>query len=114
MHRFVSTGQHIDALYNNEDESAEGKEQSDLTGAAILTSKGGQTVRGKVVGRKRDHDGNPVVDPSNDVPLYLLLEYPDGSLSTEGYNALISALNLQLDEFGDEYYSFQEILGHQR
>ena len=42
---------------------------------------------------------------SNDEPLYIV-EYPDGSLSTEGYNALISALNLQLDEFGDENYTF--------
>ena len=54
-----------------------------------------------------------MADSSNDEPLYIV-EYPDGSLSTEGYNALISALNLQLDEFGDEYYTFQEILGHQR
>ena len=50
---------------------------------------------------------------SNDEPLYII-EYPSGSLSTEGYNALISALNLQLDEFSDKYYIFQEILGHQR
>ena len=41
-------------------------------GAEILTAKGGETIRGKVVGRKRDHDGNPVVDPSNDEPLYIV------------------------------------------
>ena len=93
MHGFVSPGQHVDSFFNNEEESAEGKEQSDLTGAEILVSKGGETVRGKVVGRKRDHDRNPVVDSSNDEPLYIV-EYPDGSLSMEGYNALISALNL--------------------
>ena len=66
-------------------------------GAEILVSKVGETVHGKVVGRKRDHDGNPLADSSNDEPLYIV-EYPDGSLSTEGYNALISALNLQLDD----------------
>ena len=65
------------------------------------------------MGRKRDHNGNPVVDPSNDVPLYIS-EYLEGSLSSEGYNVLISALNLQLNEFGDEYYTFQEILGQQQ
>ena len=113
LHGFVSPSQHVDSFFNNEEESAEGKEQSDLTGAEILISKGGETVRGKVVGRKRDHDRNPVVDSSNDEPLYII-ESPDGSLSTEGYNAVISALNLQLDEFSDEYYTFQEILGHQR
>ena len=91
LHGFISPGKHVDSFYNNEEESAEGKEQSDLTGAEILVSKGGETVRGKVVGRKRDHDGNPVVDSSNDEPLYIV-EYPDGSLSTEGYNALILSL----------------------
>ena len=65
-------------------------------GAEILTSKGGETICGEVVGCKRNHDGNPV-DLSNDEPLYII-EYPDGSLSMEGYNALLSALNLQLDE----------------
>ena len=113
LHGFVSPGQHVDTFYNNEEESAKGKAESDLMGTEILTSKGGETIRGKVVGHKRNHDGNPVVDPSNDEPLYII-EYPDGSLSMEGYNALISALNLQLDVFGDEYYTFQEILGYQR
>ena len=65
LHGFVSPSQHVDSFYNNEGESAEGKEQSDLTGAEILISKRDETVRGKVVGRKRDHDGNPVVDPYN-------------------------------------------------
>ena len=71
LHGFVSPGQHVDTFYNNEEDSAEGKEESDLTGAEILTSKGGETVRGKVVGRKRNHDGNPVLDPSDDEPLYI-------------------------------------------
>ena len=104
LHGFISPSQHVDSFFNNEEESAKGKAESDLTGTEILTSKGGETVRGKVVGRKRNHDGNPVVDPSNNEPLYIV-EYPDGSLSTEGYNALVSALNLQLDEFSDEYYT---------
>ena len=109
LHGFVSPGQHVDTFYNNEEDSAKGKEASDLMGTETLTSKGGETVCSKVVGCKRDHDGNPLVDPSNDEPLYII-EYPDGSLSAEGYNALISAPNLQLDEFGDEYYTFLEIL----
>ena len=33
MHGFVSPGQHVDTFYNNEEDSAEGKEESDLTGA---------------------------------------------------------------------------------
>ena len=57
LHGFVSPSQHVDSSFNNEEESAKGKEQSDLTGAEILVSKGGETVRGKVVGHKRDHDG---------------------------------------------------------
>ena len=87
LHGFVSPGQHVDSFFNNEGESAKGKVESDLMGTEILVSKGGDTVRSKVVGRKRDHDGNPVADSSNDEPLYII-EYPDGSLSTEGYNAL--------------------------
>ena len=90
MHGFVSPSLHVDSFFKNEEESAKGKVESDLTGTEILISKGGETIRGKVVGHKRDHDRNHVVDPSNDEPLYIV-EYPDGSLSTEGYNALISA-----------------------
>ena len=32
LHGFVSPSQHVDSFFNNEEESAEGKEQSDLTG----------------------------------------------------------------------------------
>ena len=110
---FVSPSQHVDSFFNNEEESARGKEKSDFTGTEVLTSKGGETIRSNVVGHKRNHDRNPMVDPSNDEPLNII-EYPDGSLYTEGYNALISALNLQLNEFGDEYYTFQAIRGHQQ
>ena len=39
LHGFVSPCQHVDSFFNNEEESAEGKEQSDLTGAEILVSK---------------------------------------------------------------------------
>ena len=82
------------------------RERSNLTLQAQRSSPLREVkLYAKVVGCKRDHDGNPVVDPSIDEPVYNV-EYPDGSLSTEGYNALISALNLQLDEFGDEYYTF--------
>ena len=69
LHGFVSASQHVDSFFNNEEESAEGKEQSNLMGVEILISKGGKTIRGKVVGRKRDHDGNPVADSSNYEPL---------------------------------------------
>ena len=46
LHGFVSSGQHVDSFFNNEEESAKGKEQSDLTGAEILISKGGENIRG--------------------------------------------------------------------
>ena len=115
-HNYVSPGQHVDTFFGNEGRSGteqDTDEPSDLTGTEILTSKGGETVRGKVAGRKRDHDGNPMVEESTGEPLYIV-EYPDGSLSTEGYNALISALNMQLDANGDEYFTFLEILAHQK
>ena len=49
LHGFVSPGQHVDSFYNNKEDSTEGKEGSDLTGAEILTSKRGETVCSKVV-----------------------------------------------------------------
>ena len=39
MHGFVSPSQHVDSFFNNEEESAGGKEQSDLMGTEVLTSK---------------------------------------------------------------------------
>ena len=77
-------------------------------GAEILTSKGDETICSKVVGHKHDYDRNPV-DLSNDEPLYII-EYLDGSLSMDGYNARLSALNLQLDQFSDEYIPSQKYL----
>lgn len=115
-HNYVSPGQHVDTFFGNMENMGteqDTDEPSDLTGTEILTSKGGETVRGKVAGRKRDHDGNPMMEESTGEPLYIV-EFPDGSLSTEGYNALISALNMQVDANGDEFFTFLEILAHQR
>ena len=55
LHGFVSPGQHVDSFFNNEEASSEGKEQSDIMGAEILVSKGGETVRGKVVAVSYTH-----------------------------------------------------------
>ena len=85
----------------------------DLTGVEVLTSKGGQQVRRKVTDRKRDCDGNPVSSESTDEGLYIV-EYPDGTISTEGYNALLSAVTKQVDEHGEEFFKFEAIIGHKR
>ena len=109
---YVSPSQHVDTFYENEPDPDE-EPETDLTGVEVLTSKGGQTVRAKVKGRKRDCDGTPVAADSTDEALYIV-EYPDGSISTEGYNALLAAISKQVDEHGEEFYTFQSIVGHKR
>jgi hypothetical protein len=110
-HEFVDIGLNVNTFYNNELEEDEHKWKN-LTGAEILTAKGGQTVRGKVKGKKRDQSGNPVTADDSDEPLYIG-KYPDGTISAEGYNALLNAITVQTDENGNEYHSFKAIMDHQ-
>ena len=55
--------QHVNTFFGNdrnEENAGTGgditDEPSDLPGTKILTSNGGETIRGKVAGRKRDHE----------------------------------------------------------
>ena len=52
-----------------------------------------------------------VTADDTDEPLYIV-EYPDGTISAEGYNALLNAITVQTDENGNEYHSFKAILDH--
>jgi hypothetical protein len=109
--KFVDIGLNVNTFYNNELKEDEHK-RKDLMGAEVLTAKGGATVRGKVKGKKRDQSGNPVTADNSDEPLYIF-EYPDGTINAEGYNALLNAITVQIDENGNEYHSFKAIMDHQ-
>ena len=74
-HEFVDIGLNVNTFYNNELEEDE-HERKNLTGAEVLTAKGGETERGKVKGKKRDQNGNLVTADDSDEPLYIV-EYPN-------------------------------------
>ena len=70
-HNYVSPDQHVDTFFGNEENEgpkSDTDEPSDFTGSDILPSKGGDTVRGQVACRKRDHDGNPMVEETTGEP----------------------------------------------
>jgi hypothetical protein len=105
-HDFVNTGLNVNTFYNNEVVTESESEIKNLTGAEVLTSKGGTTVRGNVKGKKQqDPSGNQVAAKDSDELLYIV-KYPDGTIS--------QSATVQTDENGEEYHStFKAIMEHQ-
>jgi len=83
--------------------------------AEVLLPNMGTVTKAKVVGRKRDADGNPIgrrnVNPILDTREYVV-EFPDGA--TDVYTANIIAENLysQVDVEGNSYSIMSEITDH--
>jgi hypothetical protein len=112
-------------LYESVEPEATMPEMDDFTlddfdkyiSAEVLLPKGDEMVLGKVIGRKRDIDDNPIgVANSNPILGTHLYEvqFPEGVI--EEYSANIIAQNLysQLDSEGHRYYLMEAIIDYKK
>jgi len=86
-------------------------------GAEINLNRGGQVLHGKVVGRKRDSEGNPVGHAANN-PLLDTREYDvefiDGSTEAYSTNLIAEAMYSQVDDEGRSHVLLKEITDHRK
>jgi len=86
-----------------------------LLAAEVILPKGDYQFVGKVIGRKRDANGNPVgranSNPILDTRVYEV-EFPDGSVNDYAANILAEALYAQVDVDGNRFLLLKEIIDH--
>ena len=90
---------------------------NEFDGAKIFLPYGDHTEIAKVIGSKCDRDGlyigrkhtNPFLDSR-----IFIVEFPDGTQKDIGYNVLTEHLYSQVDEEGNQYRLFRDIIGHRR
>jgi len=85
--------------------------------AQVVLPKGDHMVRGKVVRRLRDSNGNPIgkrnLNPILDTREYEVL-FPDGSTESYLANAIAENLYSQVDGEGKSFTLLEEIMDHER
>jgi len=82
-----------------------------------LLPRGEGLERARIIGRKRDADGNPVGDynlnPILNTRVYLA-EFDDGFIAEYSANAIADAIYVQTDDDGFEHTLFSSIIGHHK
>ena len=85
--------------------------------AQVLVPVAGELVRGKVIARKRDHNGNPIgvrhSNPILDTRQYEV-ELPNGEINTYTANLIAEYMYSQLDEQGRDLMLLHEITDHSK
>jgi hypothetical protein len=85
-----------------------------LLSAEVVLSKG---FLGKVIGRKRDKDGNPIGrahrNPILDTRVYEV-SFSDGTISEYSVNVISKALYTQVDADGNRFLLLKEIIDHEK
>lgn len=88
-----------------------------FNGAEIMLPHGDRYEVAKVMGRKRDREGNNV-GRSHSNPLLdsrvFTVRFPDGDEKDLLYNVIAEHLFSQVDSEGNQYRLFQEIINHRR
>lgn len=119
---FPVTGDNGEEATEKEDEDKVDKDDevegpSAFGNAEIFLPHGDRNEIAKVVGRKRNADGNFVgrkhSNPMLDSRIFTV-RFPDGDEKDVAYNILAEQLYSQVDEEGNQYHLFQEIVGHRR
>jgi hypothetical protein len=82
--------------------------QADISGATVLLNRDGSQQRATIKGRKRNHDGK-VINGDDYV-----VEFPDGMQVIHQYAVLVDTIFVQVDKNGEEWFTFKEIIAHQR
>jgi len=76
--------------------------------AEVMLPTGGELTTGKVTGRKRDQDGNPIglrnSNPILDTRVYEV-QFPDGHAEEFAANVIAESLYSQVDDEGNQYIS---------
>ena len=88
-----------------------------LVGTEIFLPHGDRNEIAKVMGRKRNEDGlfvrrahkNPILDSR-----VFTVKFPDGDERDVAYNVIAEHLFSQVDEDGNQYRLFKEIVGHRK
>ncbi len=120
----VSTEIMIDPLTNlNVDEDEEDLENDTVTGpdeminAEIYLPHGDRQEIAKIIGRKRNADGNFIgrkhQNPILDSRIFVV-EFPDGDQQDIAYNIIAEHLYSQVDSEGNQYRLFKEIINHRK
>ena len=85
--------------------------------AEVLLPQGDHLVAGTVVGRKRDHDGNPLgnrnPNPILDTRIYEV-QFSDGHVLDYAANLIAESIYLQVDDEGNQFLLLQEIIDQKK
>ena len=85
--------------------------------AEISVSKGGSMARGRVTGRKRDADGNPMgrsdPNPILDTRVYEV-KFDDGDVTALTANMIAQAMFAQCDSDGNQYMLLDQLVDHRK
>ena len=83
----------------------------------VLLPRGDYQYIAKVLGRKRDGDGNPIgqyhPNPILDTTVHEV-EFPDGTIQEYAANVLADALYSQVDPDGNRWLLLEEIIDHEK
>jgi hypothetical protein len=101
----IETGLTVDDYVGNDT-------NSQIIGVTVLLPHGGHNEQATVKGRKRDNEGN-VIDDSDGDDEYIV-EFADGAQEAHQYSVLIDAVYSQYDENGDEWFTFKDIIAHEK
>ena len=72
----------------------------------------GISQKGIITGKKHNIDGSNIGDTLETTEY--IVEFPDGTQSVHQYSTLLDAIYCQVDEEGDEWYTFTNILSHEQ
>ena len=84
----------------------------DITGVTVMLSRDGTLQAATVKGKKRDSHGNVVKDILGDEQY--IVQFPDGTQVVHQYKALLDAMYIQFDANGEEWYTFTDIIAHEK
>ena len=94
------------------DDYIEETQSGQIIGVTVLVERAGKAEQAIVKSRKRDSDGKIVLENSGDDEY--IVEFADGAQETHQYSTLIDAVYSQYDENGDEWYTFKDIIAHEK
>ena len=112
----IETGLTVDDYIDESTETPNTEKASsgehDILGTSVLLSRDGEMQRAEVKRKKRDRDGQVLTDDTGEEQY--IVEFPDGTQMVHQYSALVDAIFIQIDETGDEWYTFKSIIAHER
>ena len=97
---------------SNETFSDEKENADEMIGAKVILQKDGEKAKATILGQKRYADGTPIGGDEIEKRKYVV-QYEDGIEETLEYSDLINFIEKQVDEEGNEWWTFDSIVGHE-